>query len=368
MFLPLAFENLHVVLRTLFDKMLPLCSEMTAIASGIAGLGALLYISYRVWQSLARAEPIDVFPLLRPFALGLCILFFEPLVLGTINGILSPVVQGTHKLLVGQTFDMGKYQKDKQELMKATAEANFDQLATAQTGEETTAMLEEMNLEPADLMALQQMYEESSSWSLKGMITKAFHWLLELLFDCASLIIDTIRTFFLIVLAILGPLAFAVAVYDGFHASFFILPGLIAQRRHIDRMRRAVLFESDSLHAGHPRYGFYPYPDEIPFAVLIIARRTRHSSPQQDTIQTNPFHNVILLKEQSLRMHPNTDAFGPGRNMLLYRPAGSTRCRGMRHTGIGSILWRLARLRRRKMSYTSRSRPDRSAGSVPRSA
>ena len=103
--------------------------------------------------------------------------------------------------------------------MKATAEANFDQLATAQTGEETTAMLEEMNLEPADLMALQQMYEESSSWSLKGMITKAFHWLLELLFDCASLIIDTIRTFFLIVLAILGPLAFAVAVYDGFHAS-----------------------------------------------------------------------------------------------------------------------------------------------------
>lgn len=220
MFLPLAFENLHVVLRTLFDKMLPLCSEMTAIASGIAGLGALLYISYRVWQSLARAEPIDVFPLLRPFALGLCILFFEPLVLGTINGILSPVVQGTHKLLVGQTFDMGKYQKDKQELMKATAEANFDQLATAQTGEETTAMLEEMNLEPADLMALQQMYEESSSWSLKGMITKAFHWLLELLFDCASLIIDTIRTFFLIVLAILGPLAFAVAVYDGFHASF----------------------------------------------------------------------------------------------------------------------------------------------------
>ena len=153
-----------------------------------------------------------------------------------------------------------------------------------------------------------------------------------------------------------------------FQPSFFILPGLIAQRRHIDRMRRAVLFESDSLHAGHPRYGFYPYPDEIPFAVLIIARRTRHSSPQQDTIQTNPFHNVILLKEQSLRMHPNTNAFGPGRNMLLYRPAGSTRCRGMRHTGIGSILWRLARLRRRKMSYTSRSRPDRSAGSVPRSA
>ena len=70
MFLPLAFENLHVVLRTLFDKMLPLCSEMTAIASGIAGLGALLYISYRVWQSLARAE-LSTFPSAEAVALGL---------------------------------------------------------------------------------------------------------------------------------------------------------------------------------------------------------------------------------------------------------------------------------------------------------
>ena len=55
------------------------------------------YVAYRVWQSLARAEPIDVFPMLRPFAVGLCIMFFPTVVLGTINSVLSPVVQGTAK-------------------------------------------------------------------------------------------------------------------------------------------------------------------------------------------------------------------------------------------------------------------------------
>lgn len=40
---------------------------------------------------------------------------------------------------------------------------------------------------------------------------------MEIIFQAASLVIDTLRTFFLIVLAILGPIAFALAVYDGFH-------------------------------------------------------------------------------------------------------------------------------------------------------
>lgn len=67
MMIPLvSFESLHEILRKLFDSMLPLCERMTVMASAIACIGALLYISYRVWQSIARAEPIDVFPLLRP--------------------------------------------------------------------------------------------------------------------------------------------------------------------------------------------------------------------------------------------------------------------------------------------------------------
>ena len=79
------FENLHQILRSLYDEMMPLCEDMAGVAKGIAGLGALFYVAYRVWQSLARAEPIDVFPMLRPFAIGLCIMFFPMVALGTLS-------------------------------------------------------------------------------------------------------------------------------------------------------------------------------------------------------------------------------------------------------------------------------------------
>ena len=71
------WNNLHEVLRSLYDDMMPLAADMAAVAKGLAGLGALFYVALKVWQALSRAEPIDVFPLLRPFALGLCIMFFN---------------------------------------------------------------------------------------------------------------------------------------------------------------------------------------------------------------------------------------------------------------------------------------------------
>ena len=86
------FSNLHSILRSLYDEMMPLCGNMAGVAQGIAGLGALFYVAYRIWQSLARAEPIDVFPLLRPFVIGFCIMFFPTVVLGTINNVMLSLI------------------------------------------------------------------------------------------------------------------------------------------------------------------------------------------------------------------------------------------------------------------------------------
>lgn len=107
------FQNLHEVLRSLYDEMLPLSADMAAVAKGVAGLGALFYVAIKVWQALSRAEPIDMYPLLRPFALGICIMFFPTIVLGTINAVLSPVVQGTHAILENQVLDLNELQQKK---------------------------------------------------------------------------------------------------------------------------------------------------------------------------------------------------------------------------------------------------------------
>ena len=212
------FGNLHEILRNLYEDMMPLCSSMTGVAKGMAGLGALFYVAAKVWQALARAEPIDVYPLLRPFAIGLCIMFFPSFVLGTINSVMSPVVKGTHTLLEGQTFDMNKYRQQKDKL-EYEAMLRNPETAYLVSDEVFDKQLEDLGWTPSDLATMMGMYMDRSAYNVKKMVKDWFRELLEILFQGAALVIDTIRTFFLIVLAILGPIAFAISVYDGFQST-----------------------------------------------------------------------------------------------------------------------------------------------------
>jgi conjugative transposon TraJ protein len=214
--LAIDFDNLHQILRTLYDEMMPLCSEMTGVAKGLAGLGALFYVAHRVWQALSRAEPIDIYPLLRPFAIGLCILFFPTFVLGTINTVMSPIVTGTHSILESQTFDMNAYRAQKDRLEYEAMRRN-PETAWLVDNEAFDQRLEELGIFDAPEIA--GMYVERGFYNLKKTVRDWFRELLELLFQAAALVIDTIRTFFLVVLSILGPIAFAISVYDGFGAT-----------------------------------------------------------------------------------------------------------------------------------------------------
>ncbi len=216
MLLSITFDNLHQILRNLYTEMIPLCSDMIGVAKGVAGLGALFYVASKVWQALARAEPIDVYPLLRPFAIGMCIMFFPTIVLGTLNAVLSPVVTGTHGILETQTFDMNEYRLMKDKLEDEAMRRN-PETAWLVDNEEFDRRLEELGVFDAPQMA--GMYIERGIYDVKKSFREWFQNFLEVLFQAAALIIDTLRTFFLVVLAILGPIAFAISVYDGFQAT-----------------------------------------------------------------------------------------------------------------------------------------------------
>lgn len=212
------FSNLHTILESLYNEMMPLCEDMLDVAKGLAGLGALFYVAVRVWQSLARAEPIDVYPLLRPFAIGICIMLFPTLVLGTMNTVLSPIVQGTHKMLEGQTMDMQQYREQKDRLEREAMLRN-PETAYLVSDEVFDRQLDELGWSPDAMATRMGMYMEVGMYNLEKNIRDAFRSLLELLFAAASLLIDTVRTFFLVVLSILGPIAFAFSVWDGFQST-----------------------------------------------------------------------------------------------------------------------------------------------------
>lgn len=215
--MPLAidFDNLHRMLRDLYQEMMPLCGDMLGVAKGIASLGALFYVAYRVWKALATAEPIDLFPLLRPFAIGLCIMAFPTLVLGTINAVLSPVVQGTHVILEGQTMNMHEYQQRKDEM---EYEARLREGKAWLVDDEVyDRKLSELGI--GDTGEIIGMWWERTWYGLKIWFRQLVRDFFDLLFNAAGLTIDTLRTFFLVVLSILGPLSFALSIYDGFQGT-----------------------------------------------------------------------------------------------------------------------------------------------------
>jgi len=213
--LAINFENLHQVLRNLYQDMMPLCADMIGVAKGIAGLDALFYVAYRVWQALGRAEPIDVFPLLRPFAIGLCIMFFPTIVLGTINAVMSPVVKGTHTILESQITNVEALQQKKDQLeYDARVREGKAWLVDDEVYDQKMK-----DLGIWDMGEIISMWGERKWYDIKMWFRQLIRDFFELLFNAAALTIDTLRTFFLVVLSILGPLSFALAIYDGFQST-----------------------------------------------------------------------------------------------------------------------------------------------------
>jgi conjugative transposon TraJ protein len=145
-------------------------------------------------------------------------MFFPTFVLGTINTVMSPVVKGTNQMLQTQTMDMNEYRAQKDRL-EYEAMMRDPETAYLVSNEEFDRRLDELGWYPSDMITMAGMYIERGMYNMKKQIRDMFRELLELLFQAAALVIDTIRTFFLIVLAILGPIAFAISVYDGFHST-----------------------------------------------------------------------------------------------------------------------------------------------------
>ena len=211
-------HSLQSVLDQLYSEMLPLCSQLIGVGRGLAGFAALWYISSRVWRHLANAESIDFYPLLRPFAIGLCILMF-PFVLAVINGVMKPTVAGTAAMVSGSNNAIAYLIQLKEEAIKKTPawqmyvgpDGGGDRdkwyRYTHPDGNEGT--LEGLGNDIQFAMA-------KASYNFRNSVKQWMSEILHILFEAAALCINTIRTFYLIVLSILGPLVFGISVFDGF--------------------------------------------------------------------------------------------------------------------------------------------------------
>jgi len=214
--------GMHQVLQQLYTEMLPLCSQLIGVGRALAGFGALWYIASRIWYHLAQAEPVDFYPLLRPFALGLAILLF-PAVLALFNGILQPTVTATAAIVEGSNKAVATLLEQKEAAIRQSdswqlyvgpdgngdREKWYEYTHPEAADGEGEGLLESIGNDVKFAMA-------KASYNFRHSIKQGLSEVLELLFLAAGLCINTIRTFYLVILSILGPLVFGFAVFDGF--------------------------------------------------------------------------------------------------------------------------------------------------------
>ncbi|HTN19767.1 MAG TPA: conjugative transposon protein TraJ [Pelobium sp.] len=214
-------QGLQMVLDNVYKEMLPLCDKLIDVARGIAGFGALWYIASKIWRHIANAESIDFYPLLRPFALGIAILLF-PSVIAILNGILNPIVTATNGMVTDSNKAIRLLLEKKEEATKNSASwqmyvgenGNGDRERWYKYTHPENSGLSEGVLD--GLSNDMQFWMEKQSYNFRNSIKQWMSEVLQVLYEAAGLCINTIRTFYLIVLAILGPLVFGFAVFDGF--------------------------------------------------------------------------------------------------------------------------------------------------------
>ncbi|HTN20749.1 MAG TPA: conjugative transposon protein TraJ [Pelobium sp.] len=217
-----SLSGMQPVLDSVYSEMLPLCSRLIDVARGIAGFGALWYIASRVWRQIAAAEPIDFYPLLRPFALGMAIMMF-PMVIALINGVLQPTVSATGAMVKDSNKAIAALLKEKE---KAVKNSDAYKMYVGDDGFGDSGKWYKYTHPKDPRREDEGMFEgigndikfwmDKQSYNFRNSIKQWMSEVLEVLYIAASLCINTIRTFFLIVLAILGPLVFGFAVFDGF--------------------------------------------------------------------------------------------------------------------------------------------------------
>lgn len=214
--------SLHSVLDQLYTDMIPLCSQLIGVGQGIAGFAALWYIAFRVWRHMANAEPVDFYPLFRPFAIGLAIMLF-PSVIALINGIMQPTVVATASMVTNSDEAVATLLKQKEDAVKGT---DTYQIYVGDDGEgdrDKWYKYTHPGKDVSDEGAFQSIGDDikfamaKASYNFRNSIKEWMSEILQVLFAAASLCINTIRTFNLIILAILGPIVFGLSVFDGFH-------------------------------------------------------------------------------------------------------------------------------------------------------
>lgn len=189
---------------------------MEQVASGLGCLGAMVFIGFRMWGNLARAEQVDFFPLLRPILLSICIMLFSSGIVPAIDAIANAINEGTEGLSLMAKEDMEKSADEYYERLYNTDfwqvhmqhKKNLDNIYDV----DTPILHEHAEMEKHTRSLLTTI---SAKLSITEYLAAFWRDCIGFVQTAVMLFITWGSGFYLITLTFLGPLVFGLACWPG---------------------------------------------------------------------------------------------------------------------------------------------------------
>lgn len=212
-------EALTKGLDNVLDTAVDYAEALSATAQLVCGIAAMLYIGSKLWKSWAKGEDIDFYSMLRPFAIGLVIIFFSGFT-KVLDALIKPIDVATEYVkssaaerVNGSYIEYFQLQKQVREL-KAKADA------AREVPKEKLSVWRTISKNISD--AKEQISNMAESLS---------DTVFKILIDMGSVVVEifTMATVYFykvyvitakIVLVLIGPFALALSVIPGFSGNF----------------------------------------------------------------------------------------------------------------------------------------------------
>jgi hypothetical protein len=186
--------------QNIFNSLSGRIGDIGSIVAGIIGIGALFYFAGKTWGALSRNEPIDIYPLLKPLAVVFVCLNFNAVVIAPTHYILSPLRTYTIRLV------SNAQQENKNLIDRVVDKAKKDR--------------------KKEQDARDRKWWEKLGDSIGNIMFNIGVFLLKFLLEILSLakqaiyvIMNFLRLFFLIILGMVGPIAFTLSLFPSFENS-----------------------------------------------------------------------------------------------------------------------------------------------------
>ncbi|MCM1168559.1 MAG: hypothetical protein NC048_02670 [Bacteroides sp.] len=190
------------------DVILSTVDNISGMVGGICGLAAFMYIFSKVWKNYSRGESIEIYPLLRPFVVGLLCANFNTVVVGGIRGLADPVCEYFYKMEEASSVSdpNSTFAKEMQK-----AESKVAQIQAKYKGKEddNTSIWDGIG------KIIKSVFNNLRNWFVIG-LAKLFGFIADLLAALTKFVLIFTRCFSLSVLCLLGPIIFAISIFPGY--------------------------------------------------------------------------------------------------------------------------------------------------------